>query len=327
MSVNDSGTEGRLALPGERLEREWSADFEHAGRRLDQVLSEVWGEFSRSRITAWIRSGEVRVDGRRVKPKHALSPDELVRLDGHLESHPDNPRPQAIELEILIDDPDVLVVHKPAGLVVHPGSGNPDGTLVNALLHFDPALAPLPRAGLVHRLDKDTSGCLVVARTLKAHRFLVDAMKRRAIKRHYQAMVWGQVIAGDTVDQPLGRHPVDRRRQVIRRDGRPAVTHFRVARRLPAATLLDVELETGRTHQIRVHMQSIGHPIVGDPVYGRRGLPAGLSESQQAQVGQFRRQALHARRIRLPHPDGSRTLETEAKLPIDFSELLHALES
>jgi 23S rRNA pseudouridine1911/1915/1917 synthase len=325
MSVNDSSQGAGAPGLGEPLEREWTAGFEHAGRRLDQVLSEVWADFSRSRIAAWIRSGEVTVDGHPVKPRHALGPDEAVRLTTRLDAHPDNPRPQAIELEVLIDDPDVLVVNKPPGLVVHPGSGNPDGTLVNALLHFDPALSPLPRAGLVHRLDKDTSGCLVVARTLQAHRFLVEAMKQRAIKRHYQALVWGRVIAGDSVDQPIGRHPVDRRRQVIRPDGRAAVTHYRIARRLDAVTLLDVELETGRTHQIRVHMQSIGHPIVGDPVYGRRGLPGGLSDDERALVSNFKRQALHARRIRLPHPDGTRTLEADAAMPDDFRALVDGL--
>jgi len=325
MSVNDASGKPGKGGAGPSLVREWTASFEQSGRRLDQVLSEIWSDFSRSRITAWIRSGALTVDGRRVKPRHAISPDEFVRLACALEAHPDNPQPEAIALDILIDDPEVLVVNKPAGLVVHPGSGNPDGTLVNALLHFDPQLSLLPRAGLIHRLDKDTTGCLVVARTLKAHRFLVEAMKQRSIKRHYRTLVWGQVIAGGTVDQPLGRHPVDRRRQVIRPDGRDAVTHYRVARRLAVASLLDVELETGRTHQIRVHMQSIGHPIVGDPTYGRRGLPGGLSEVQREQVLAFGRQALHARRIRLPHPDGERVLEAEAELPADFSELLDVL--
>jgi len=325
MSVNDTPRSRDDGSSGPALVREWTATFEQSGRRLDQVLSEVWPDFSRSRITAWIRSKVLLVDGRSVKPSHALSPDEQVRLECTLDAHPDNPLPQAIALDILIDDPHVLVVNKPAGLVVHPGSGNPDGTLVNALLHFDPDLSPLPRAGLVHRLDKDTSGCLVVARTLQAHRFLVEAMKKRSIKRHYQALVWGQVIAGGTVDQPLGRHPVDRRRQVIRSDGRDAVTHYRVARRLAAATLLDVELETGRTHQIRAHMRSIDHPIVGDQAYGRRGLPGDLSDGQRKMVQGFRRQALHARRIRFPHPDGQQTLEAEAELPADFSELLATL--
>ncbi|AKS40789.1 RluA family pseudouridine synthase [Wenzhouxiangella marina] len=299
---------------------------EAAGRRLDQVLSEAWRDYSRSRLAAWIRSGEILLDGQPVKPKQAVMPGQRVELDGRLEAHPDNPRPQDIELEVLVEDPELFIVNKPPGLVVHPGSGNPDGTLVNALLHRDPNLAPLPRAGLIHRLDKDTSGCLVIARTLKAHRFLVAAMKRREIKRHYKALVWGELIAGGTVDEPLGRHPVDRRRQVVRPDGRRAVTHYRIDRRLCGATLLDVELETGRTHQIRVHMAHLRHPIIGDPVYGRRGAPAGLSEAQRDAWQGFGRQALHAWRIRLPHPDGDHEVSAEAPLPRDLLDLLDVLE-
>jgi 23S rRNA pseudouridine1911/1915/1917 synthase len=295
------------------------------GRRLDQVLAEHFADFSRSRLAEWIRSGQVRVDGRTVKPRHAVSAGEQVVLEAELTPHPDNPVAEAIALEVLIDDPELIIINKPAGLVVHPGSGNPDGTLVNALLHFDPNLAPLPRAGLVHRLDKETSGCLVIARTPGAHRYLVEAMKQRRIKRHYQALVWGEMIAGGTVDAPLGRHPVDRRRQVVRPDGRFAVTHYRVARRLAASTLLDVELETGRTHQIRVHMAHIQHPIVGDPVYGRRGVPKGLSEAQREAWQGFRRQALHAARITVPHPDGERVVSASAPLPEDFRTLVEAL--
>ncbi len=307
------------------VNREIEILAEHAGRRLDQVLADCWVEFSRTRLSAWIRDGQVQVDGRKVKPRHAVSPGEVVSLNAELEAHPDNPRPEAIELEILLEDEQLLIVNKPPGLVVHPGSGNPDGTLVNALLHHDPALAPLPRAGLIHRLDKDTSGCLVIARTPKSHRFLVAAMKKRRIERHYLALVWGELIAGGTVDEPLGRHPVDRRRQVVRPDGRPAVTHYRIAQRLSGATLLDVKLETGRTHQIRVHMAHIRHPIIGDPVYGRRGSPGGLTEIQRRVWREFSRQALHASRIRVPHPEDDRMLEASAPLPADFQTLLQAL--
>jgi len=307
---------------GQLLNRSWTVTFEQSGRRLDQLLAEIWSDFSRSRIASWVRAGDLTVDGETVKPRYAVKPDELIRLNCTLKTHSSNPEPEAIALNVLIDDPALLVVNKPPGLVVHPGSGNPDGTLVNALLHLDPDLSPLPRAGLVHRLDKDTSGCLVIARTLQAHRFLVEAMKRRDIKRHYQALVWGRLIAGGSIDQPLGRHPVDRRRQVVRADGRSAVTHYRVAKRFATATLLNVELETGRTHQIRVHMRQLDHPIVGDPMYGRRGLPSGLCPSQREAVEAFKRQALHARRIQLPHPDGERIVTAEAELPDDFSQLL-----
>ena len=296
-----------------------------AGRRLDQVLAERWPDYSRTRLAAWIRAGELQVDGQRVKPRHRVSTGECVVLDTELTAHPDTPAAQAIALDILHADEALLIVNKPPGLVVHPGSGNPDGTLVNALLHHDPDLEALPRAGLVHRLDKDTSGCLVVARTPASHRFLVAAMKQRRIKRHYQALVWGDLIVGGRVDEPLGRHPVDRRRQTVRPDGRRAVTHYRVAQRLAGATLLNVELETGRTHQIRVHLAHIRHPIVGDPTYGRSGAPAGLNEQQRASWRAFPRQALHAARIEVPHPDGDRSVTAKAPLPDDFAGLIERL--
>jgi 23S rRNA pseudouridine1911/1915/1917 synthase len=297
-----------------------------AGRRLDQVLAERWPDYSRTRLTAWIRAGDLSVDGRPVKPRHRVSAGERVVLDTELTAHPDTPAPQAIALDILHADDALLIVNKSPGLVVHPGSGNPDGTLVNGLLHHDPDLEALPRAGLVHRLDKDTSGCLVVARTPASHRFLVAAMKKRRIKRHYKALVWGDLVVGGRVDEPLGRHPVDRRRQTVRPDGRRAVTHYRVAERLAGATLLDVELETGRTHQIRVHLSHIRHPIVGDPTYGRSGAPAGLDERQREAWRSFPRQALHAARIAVPHPDDESTVTVEAPLPTDFAELIRCLD-
>jgi len=296
-----------------------------AGRRLDQVLAERWPDYSRSRLAEWIRAGELLVDGRQVKPRHRVSVGECAVLETELAAHPDTPAPQAIELDILHADEAMLIVNKPPGLVVHPGSGNPDGTLVNALLHYDQDLETLPRAGLVHRLDKDTSGCLVIARTPISHRLLIAAMKQRRIKRFYRALVWGDLAVGGRVDEPLGRHPVDRRRQTVRPDGRRAVTHFRVTERLAGATLLDVELETGRTHQIRVHLAHIRHPIVGDPTYGRRGAPGGLDEGQRDAWRAFPRQALHAARIVVPHPDGERTVSAEAPLPDDFLELIRCL--
>ena len=300
-------------------------DAEDRGRRLDQLLAERWPDYSRSRLAAWVRDGQVRVNGQVVKPRYSVMAGDEVLLDAALGDHPDNPLPQAIELDILVEQDNVLIINKPPGLVVHPGSGNPDGTLVNALLHFDPDLASLPRAGLVHRLDKDTSGCLVIARTTGSHRFLVEAMKKRLIKRHYQALVWGHMIAGGTIDEPLGRHPVDRRRQVVRRDGRHAVTHFTVARRVAGGTLLDVQLETGRTHQIRVHLAHAGYPIVGDPVYGRRGAPGGLSEQQRTAWQGFGRQALHACRIQVPDPSSGESISASAALPEDFQSLLDML--
>ena len=284
----------------ERVRRAAEVPESAAGERVDQAAAALWPDFSRSRLTAWLRDGALTLDGERVKPNRKVIGGERLVLDAELEDHPSNPRPQPIDVRVLYEDSHLFVVDKPAGQVVHPGSGNPDGTLVNALLHHDPALARLPRAGLVHRLDKDTSGCLLVARTAAAHTALVAQLKRREIHRHYQALVWGEVIAGGTVDAPLGRHPVDRRKQVVREDGRRAVTHYRVARRVAGGTWLDVKLDTGRTHQIRVHMQYIGFPLVGDPVYGRRGAPAGLTPEQREAWQRFPRQALHAWQLILP---------------------------
>jgi 23S rRNA pseudouridine1911/1915/1917 synthase len=311
----------------QQIERQHTATDADAGSRVDQVAAAAWPDFSRSRLTAWIRDGRLRVGGRVVKPNHRLRVGDRLALDATLEMHATNPRAEAMTLSILFEDEQLLIVDKPAGMVVHPGSGNRDGTLVNGLLHHDPDLAALPRAGLIHRLDKDTSGCLVVARTPAAHTALVRALKRREIERHYLALVWGRLIAGGHVDAPLGRHPVDRRRQVVRPDGRRAVTHYRVARRLAGATLLDVRLETGRTHQIRVHMQHAGFPLVGDPMYGRRGCPAGLTEAQRAAWTGFPRQALHACSLRLAHPATGAPVAAQSPTPADLAALLEALKA
>lgn len=305
----------------------WAVDPDHADQRIDQAAASVWPDYSRSRLSGWIRAGALRVDGRTVKPNYRVSIGQVLELEAEMERHDSNPEPQAMRLEMLLEDPDFLIVNKPAGLVVHPGSGNSEGTLVNGLLHFDPALASLPRAGLVHRLDKDTSGCLVVARTARAHNYLVQALKRREIHRHYQALVWGHVIAGGHVDAPLGRHPVDRRRQIVRDDGRHAVTHYRLARHLPGATLLDLKLETGRTHQIRVHMQHAGFPLAGDPVYGRRGSPAGLTDTQRDAWRRFPRQALHAIRLQLAHPVSGAVVDVAAPMPEDMAALVRILDA
>lgn len=313
--------------PNLPVRHSWTVDSAHAEQRVDQAAASIWPDFSRSRLAGWIRSGDLRVDGRTVKPNFRLMAGQVLRLDAVLERHDSNPAPQAMRLAILFEDPDLLIIDKPAGLVVHPGSGNADGTLVNGLLHFDPNLATLPRAGLVHRLDKDTSGCLVVARTARAHTYLVQALKRREIQRHYQALAWGRVIAGGHVDAPLGRHPVDRRRQVVRDDGRRALTHYRVNRHLAGATLLDLKLETGRTHQIRVHMQHVGFPLVGDPMYGRRGSPSGLSDAQRAAWRAFPRQALHAARLVLEHPVSRADIDVASRLPDDMADLIEILQA
>ncbi|MDT8408223.1 MAG: RluA family pseudouridine synthase [Wenzhouxiangellaceae bacterium] len=295
-------------------------------KRLDQVAASLWPEYSRSRLADWIRAGKLQVNGCAVKPNFRLSVGDRLALETVIEPHDSSPGPEAMALEVLHVDDELMVINKPPGLVVHPGSGNLDGTLVNGLLFLEPGLASLPRAGLIHRLDKDTSGCLVIARTSLSHLRLVEALKRREIHRHYQAIVWGHMIAGGQVNAALGRHPVDRRRQVVRGDGRPAITHYRVKRHLAGATLLDVKLETGRTHQIRVHMQHIGFPLVGDLAYGRRGSPSGLDEQQRQAWRSFGRQALHARQIELKNPVSGELISVSAPLPDDMQQLIEVLD-
>lgn len=306
-------------------ERRFLAEPRAAGRRLDHVLSELLPEFSRSRLQQWVRQGWVTVDGRVARPRDRLSGGEDLHVRVVRErTIPD--LPQALPLEIVFEDEHLLVVNKPSGLVVHPAAGNPDGTLLNRLLHHAPELATLPRAGIVHRLDKDTTGLLVVAKTLPAHKGLVEQLQARSIKREYRALVVGVLVTGGTVEGAVGRHPVERTRMAVVSGGKPAVTHYRVIERLPAHTFLKVELETGRTHQIRVHLAHIRHPLVGDPLYGGRPrLPKGGTEDQIRLLQGFRRQALHAVRLRLTHPVSGEVLEWEAPIPEDFRGLLSAL--
>ena len=298
---------------------------EQAGRRLDQALAELYPQFSRSRIKAWIEAGRVLVDGVAVRPREPVVGGERVRIDAE-EAVETRVAPQAIALDIVHEDDDLLVVNKPAGLVVHPGAGNPDRTLQNALLAHDAALSTLPRAGIVHRLDKDTSGLLVVARTLEAHTALVRMLGERDIHREYEAVCVGVRTGGGTVDAPIARHPVDRKRMAIREDGRESVTHYRVLERFRAHTHVRVMLETGRTHQIRVHLAHIGYPIVGDPTYGRRlAVPKAATARLAQALRGFRRQALHAVRLGLVHPSSGEALAFEAALPADMEDLLEAL--
>ncbi len=299
-----------------------------AGRRLDQVLAELFPCYSRSRIQQWIRSGEVSVDGRAWRARDRLAGGERVVLRVVAPAPAEPCRAQPIGLSVVYEDAALLVVDKPAGLVVHPAPGHREGTLVNALLHHDPALAGLPRAGLVHRLDKDTSGLLVVARTLAAHKALVDQLQARTMEREYEALVHGVMTGGGTVDEPLGRHPVERKRIAVVPGGRRAVTHYRVCERFRAHTRVRVRLETGRTHQIRVHMAWRRHPIVGDPVYGGRfRVPAAAGEELLAALRALRRQALHARRLALRHPDTGVVMEWRSSLPPDLEGLVALLRA
>ncbi|GAB4353970.1 MAG: 23S rRNA pseudouridine(1911/1915/1917) synthase RluD [Immundisolibacter sp.] len=299
---------------------------ELAGQRLDQILVRLLPDYSRSRLQAWVRAGRVTVDGAQAAPSMRLRGGEQVAVSPGQAPAEGGALAEPIALDIVHEDADLLVVNKPAGLVVHPGAGNPAGTLMNALLHHDPALAQVPRAGIVHRLDKDTTGLLLVARTLPAHKQLVEQLAERAIHREYLALVQGALISGGTVDQPIGRHRGDRTRMAVAAGGRQAVTHYRIAQRFRRHTLLRVLLETGRTHQIRVHLASIGHAVVGDPTYGRLRLPQGASPPLVAALSAFRRQALHAGRLKLDHPRDGRPLELEAPLPADFAALLAVLE-
>jgi 23S rRNA pseudouridine1911/1915/1917 synthase len=307
------------------LELRATVPDELAGQRLDQALAVLFPDYSRSRLQGWIRAGQVRVDGLELRPRDKVEGGEQVVLSAVLEDET-RAAPEAIRLEILYEDEEILVLDKPAGLVVHPGAGNADGTLVNALLHHRPDLRILPRAGLVHRLDKDTSGVMVVACTPGAHSALVRQLEERTVKRQYEAVCAGVMTGGGTVDAPIGRHPVDRIRMAIREGGREAVTHYRVAARFRGHTHVLCRLETGRTHQIRVHMASIRHPIVGDPVYGGRlAVPRGATPALIEALRGFRRQALHAAQLELVHPASGELVHFEAPLAADFQALLEAL--
>jgi 23S rRNA pseudouridine1911/1915/1917 synthase len=295
--------------------------------RLDQALARALPQYSRARLQGWIEAGAVAIDGRRLRAKDKVLGGERVHIEARLEAE-EQVGAEAIPLEIVYKDRAVIVVNKPPGLVVHPGAGNSRHTLQNALLALDPKLAVVPRAGLVHRLDKDTSGLLVVARTPEAHTGLVAALAEREIGRHYIALCTGVMTGGGTIDEPIGRHRSQRTRMAVRSDGRPSVTHYRVKKRFRAHTLVDVELESGRTHQIRVHFAHIGYPVVGDPVYGgRRRIPAGASAALIAELEGFPRQALHAARLRLAHPLTGKEMEWDAPLPADMTHLLTVLEA
>ena len=298
---------------------------EAAGRRFDAVLAELFPEYSRSRLAAWIKSGDVLLDGQPARPRDPVRGGESVALAAVAEVQTEA-LAEDIPLDILYEDAHVFVLDKPAGLVVHPGAGNHSGTLVNALLHRDPALNVLPRAGIVHRLDKDTSGVMVVARTLQAHTGLVAQLAARQVHRQYLAVVVGALVSGGTAHAAIDRHPRDRLRMAVRKDGREAVTHFRLRERFRAHTALECRLETGRTHQIRVHMQHLRHPIVGDPLYGGPlKLPRGASDDLAGQLRGFNRQALHAETLEFAHPVGGEPVRVSAPLPADMVRLLRAL--
>lgn len=302
--------------------------LEMGGQRLDAVLAQLVEGVSRARLKAQIEAGEVWVDGQVAsKPRQMMMGGELLAL-----VLPEREvltfAPEAIDLEIVYEDDGLLVINKPAGLVVHPGAGNMDGTLLNALLHHEPALAALPRAGIVHRLDKLTSGLLVVAKTEPVQMALTEMLKEHGVERLYEAVVVGRILAGGTIEAAIGRHGTDRTRMTVDEwRGREAVTHYRVLNRFRAHTHVRCQLETGRTHQIRVHMSHIGHPLLGDPEYGRRlSLPKGMAVEQADVLRAFKRQALHAAQLSFEHPLTGEWVSFHAPLPQDMQGLLSALK-
>ena len=298
---------------------------EFAGQRLDQALARLFPEYSRSRLKSWLLDGALVVDGGSPRPRDPVIGGETVALTVQPEPAV-AAAPEPMKLDIVYEDEALLVINKPAGLVVHPGAGNLSGTLLNGLLHHAPELESLPRAGIVHRLDKDTSGLLLVARTLTGHTALSRMLADRDISRHYLAVCAGVLTGGGTIDEPIGRHRTDRTRMCVRDDGRRAVTHYTVIERFRAHTYIDVRLETGRTHQIRVHFAHRRHPLLGDPVYGGRlALPKGASEALVMTLRRFRRQALHAAKLGFTHPVSDEEIVLEAPLPDDFAALLDAL--
>ena len=296
------------------------------GERLDSSLSEMLPDYSRSKITAWIKSGDALIDGKSFKPKDKAIGTEIVSLT--LKQKPNNDWiAEKIPLNIVYEDEDILVINKQFGLVTHPGAGNWSGTLANALLYYDSKLSKLDRAGIVHRLDKNTSGLMVIARNEKSQKYLVEQLQSHLVDREYSAIVYGHMIAGGTVDEPIGRDPKDRVKQAVTTSGKDATTHYRAIDRFKSHTHVKAILETGRTHQIRVHLSHVGHPLIGDPIYGGRvRFPKKASEELKVALLNFKRQALHSKKLTLNHPISGEIMSWKAPLPDDMIELLEVLK-
>ncbi len=296
-----------------------------SGERLDSVIARVFSQFSRAHIQKWIKDGQLSLDGKTVKPKQLLKVNQLISIDA-LEDPVLEDEPEDIPIDIIFEDKDIIVLNKQHGLVVHPGAGNPKGTLVNALLHHNGELGFLPRAGIVHRLDKDTSGIMVVAKNEISYLDLVSQLKDRRVKRDYSALVVGVPISGSTINEPIGRHPKLRTKQAVNVKGKEAITTFKIQEKLNGYSLLNVSLETGRTHQIRVHLAFIGFPILGDSVYGgRKKFAAGTSESLKKEISKFPRQALHAEKLEFTHPASGKLVNYSAEKPKDLINLIELL--
>jgi len=296
------------------------------GQRIDSAMAQMLPDYSRSKITTWVRSGGALINGKTFKPKEKILGGEIVTLNIKAEKTNDW-KAEDIPLDIVFEDDDIIVVNKPVGLVTHPGAGNWTGTLANALLHYDPSLANLDRAGIVHRLDKNTSGLMVVARSELAQKNLVEQLQTHAVSREYSAIVYGHMISGGTVDEPIGRDPKDRIRQAVVEDGKDAVTHYRVIDRFAHHTHVKAILETGRTHQIRVHLSYIGHPLIADPMYGGKiRFPKKADDHLKNALKKFNRQALHAKKLTLTHPITLEQMSWKAPLPQDLKDLLKVLQ-
>ncbi|MBV1959688.1 MAG: 23S rRNA pseudouridine(1911/1915/1917) synthase RluD [Pseudomonadales bacterium] len=300
---------------------------ELSGGRFDQVAAKLFPSYSRSRLKSWIESGELTLDGESNRPRQKVQEGQTLRIEATLDA-PEEWSPEDLDLDIVYEDEHLLLINKPAGFVVHPGAGNWSGTLLNGLLHRYPELGQIPRAGIVHRIDKDTTGLMVVARTLEAHTHLVNQLQERTLTRQYEAITQGVMVGGGSVNKPMGRHPVHRKKMaVIEHGGKPAVTHYRVVKRYRIHTHIRVQLETGRTHQIRVHMAHARYPLLGDPVYlGRARLPAGGTEEFKESILRFGRQALHAKFLGMEHPATGEWMEWEIPLPQDMVDLLEVLK-
>jgi 23S rRNA pseudouridine1911/1915/1917 synthase len=300
---------------------------ELSGIRLDQIAAKLFPDYSRSRLQSWIKEGALLVNKKQLQARDKLVAGDLLRIEAEIAAT-ERWRPQEMPLDLVFEDDQLLVINKVTDMVVHPAAGHRDGTLLNGLIHYSPQLEQVPRAGIVHRLDKDTTGLMVVAKTLEAHYELVNQLQRREVEREYEAIVQGVLTGGGTVNEPLGRHPVNRKkRAVVPKNGQEAITHYRVLNRFRSSTHARIKLETGRTHQIRVHMAHLNHPLVGDPVYGGRlRIPAACSAELAETLKNFKRQALHARRLGLVHPKSGEVMAWESQLPDDMVDLLNLLK-
>ncbi|OUS29921.1 RNA pseudouridine synthase [Gammaproteobacteria bacterium 45_16_T64] len=308
----------------EKIELTEMVPDEMDGKRFDQIAAKLFTDFSRARLQEWIKSGNLTVGGRERKTKDKLMGGELLTLQAELVGD-ESYEPQDIPLDIVYEDDTLMVINKPAGLVVHPAAGNRDRTLLNGLLYHDENLAALPRAGIVHRIDKDTTGLLVIAKTLKAHHSLVKQLQKKTVFREYEAIAAGVLTGGATVEEPIGRHPTQRVKMAVVEGGKDAVTHFRVIERFRSHTHIRVQLETGRTHQIRVHLAHLRNPLLGDQLYGRMRLPKGADETLLEAIHGFPRQALHARTLGLVHPETGEDMEWTTDLPEDLAAMLALL--